>query len=142
MFGLQFVNEVGHMQREIDHLFRGFSESSDSRLQVKKINFKVKDRGESYCIEASLPGLDADKLDISMMGRRLHVSGEFLQPEVPKDVRWHRQERSAEPFEETLQLTANLDAEKVEAEYRQGILKIILPKAASALPKKIEVVVS
>jgi len=140
-FGLQFVNEIENMQREMDQLFRGFSSSPTYEPQVRQIDFKVVDNGESFSVEAPLPGLDIEKLNINVLGRQLIVSGEFSRPELPQDVRWHRQERSSGKFERNLQLSANLDTEKVEAEYKQGILKVNLPKAASALPKKIEITV-
>ena len=139
MFGLQFVNEMENMQREMDQLFRGFGYSPAYGSQQEQIKFKVTDTGESIRVEAPLPGLDIEKLNISVLGRRLTVSGEFSRPEVPQEIRWHRQERSAGSFEKNLQLAVNLDTEKVEAEYKQGILKINMPKAASALPKKIEI---
>lgn len=140
-FGLQFVSEIENMQREMDQLFRGFGFSPTYEPRDRQIEFKVADNGESFSVEAQLPGLDIEKLDISVLGRRLTVLGKFSQPELPQDVHWHRQERSAGTFEKNIQLPANLDTEKVEAEYQQGILKIKLPKAASALPKKIEITV-
>lgn len=138
-FGLQFVNEMENMQREMDQLFRSFGFNPTYEPQDRQIDFKVTDNGESFSVEAPLPGLDIEKLDITVLGRRLTVSGEFSHPELPQDIRWHRQERSSGAFEKNLQLAANLDTEKVAAEYKQGILKINLPKAASALPKKIEI---
>lgn len=137
MFGLQLVNEMENMQREMDQFFRGFGFSPAYGSQGKQIDFRVVDNGKSFSVEVPLPGLDTEKLNISVLGRRLTVSGEFSRPELPQDVRWHRQERSAGTFEKNLLLSTNLDTEKVEAEYKQGILKINLPKAASALPKKI-----
>lgn len=139
MFGLQFVNEMENVQREMDQLFRGFGFSPAYGSQAKQVNFQVIDNGESFVVEAPLPGLDSEKLDISVLGRRLTVSGEFLHSELPADVRWHRQESNAGTFEQNLQLSADLDTEKIEAEYKLGILKLNLPKAASALPKKIEI---
>lgn len=139
MFGLQQVQEMGHMQREIDQLFRrfGFSPAYGSRLN--QVVFKVVDNGESFSITAPLPGLDIEKFDISVLGRRLTISGAFSTPELPPDVRWHHQERSSGRFEKSLQLAADLDTEKIKAEYQHGILTINLPKAASAMPKKIAI---
>ncbi|MDX2495730.1 MAG: Hsp20/alpha crystallin family protein [Desulfuromusa sp.] len=139
MFGLRLVTEMESMQREMDQLFRGFGFNPDFGSAEKQINIKVLDKGESFSVEAPLPGLDSEKLDISMLGRRLTVSGEFSTPELPQDVRWHRHERGGGAFEENLQLSTDIDTEKIEAEYKQGILKINLPKAASALPKKIAI---
>ena len=139
MFGLQFVNEIENMQREMDQLFRGFGFNPAYGSQVKPIDFKAVDQGECFSIEAALPGLDIEKLNISVLGRYLTVSGEFSHPELSQKARLQHQERSSGTFEKNIQLSANLDTEKVEAEYKQGVLKINLPKAASALPKKIAI---
>ncbi|MDA3902644.1 MAG: Hsp20/alpha crystallin family protein [Desulfuromusa sp.] len=139
MFGLQHVQEMENMQREMDQLFRGFGFSPAYGSRVNQIVFEVVDNGESFSIAAPLPGLNIEKFDISVLGRRLNISGEFSTPELPADARWYRQERSAGVFEKNLQLSTDLDTEKIEAEYKRGILIINLPKAASALPKKIEI---
>lgn len=139
MFGLPLVNEMANMQREMDQLFRGFGFSSTYSPTENQTNFKVLDSDEKFSVEAPLPGLNIEKLDISVLGRHLTISGEFYAAELPQDVRWHCQERSGGTFEQKLHLSADIDTEKIEAEYRQGILKINLPKAASALPKKIAV---
>ena len=139
MFGLQFVNEMENMQREMDQLFRGFGFNAAYGSEAKTVNFKIIDKGESFLVEAALPGLDVKKLNISVLGRHLTVSGEFSRPELPQEARLHCQERSDAKFEKKLQLAANLDTEKIEAEYKQGILKINLPKVVSALPKKIAI---
>jgi HSP20 family protein len=141
MFGLQLVNEMENMQHQMDQIFRGFNSSPIYDSQTKNIDFKVLDNGDNYSVAAPLPGLDVEKLDISILGRRLTVSGEFTQQVLPEEVCWHRRERSTEAFEQNLQLPTNLDAEKIEAGYTDGILKINLPKALSALPKKIAVTV-
>ncbi|MEE4252758.1 MAG: Hsp20/alpha crystallin family protein [Desulfuromusa sp.] len=142
MFGLQIMNEAGNLQREMDQLFKGLGFSPVHVAQTEQIEFKVQDNGESHNIRASLPGLDSEKLDISVLGRRLTISGEFSHPEIPEGGVWHRQERRKGKFEQNIQLSTNFDLEKIEAEYVDGILNITLPKAASALPKKIAVKVS
>ncbi|MCW8893270.1 MAG: Hsp20/alpha crystallin family protein [Deltaproteobacteria bacterium] len=139
MFGLQFVSEMENFQREMDQLFHGLNFRSVPLSQNNDVRFKVSDQGESYIVEAPLPGLDIEKLDISILGRTLTVTGDFMAQELPADVRWHRQERNRGQFKKTLQLAVALDADAIVAEYQNGMLKINLPKAASALPKKISV---
>ena len=142
MFGLQFVNEFENMQREMDQVFRGFGMRPLAGVVDQRNGFKVVDKGESFSVKASLPGLDPEKLDINVLGRKLTVAGEFVRPEIPENVRWHRQERRCGSFAQSLYLSADIDAEKIGAEYKQGVLTIDLPKAAAALPKKIEVSVN
>ena len=142
MFGLQFVNDMGTMQREMGQLFQNFGFQPAYGCSEKPVKMKVLDQGENLAVEVPLPGLDIEKLDINVLGRRLTISGEFLASDLPEEVRWHRQERHGESFESHFQLSTDIDLEKIEAEYKQGILRINLPKATSALPKKITVKVN
>jgi HSP20 family protein len=103
------------------------------------VGLSVSEDEHGYKVSAVLPGLDVGKLDISVLERQLKISGEFARQELPEGARWHRQERSQGAFERVLRVAQPLDADKVEAEYRNGILEIRLPKAESALPKKIAV---
>lgn len=136
MFGLQFINEIEALQRQMNQTFRTMPSAVTAS---RDIALTIAEEEKGYRVRARLPGLDVEKLDISILGRQLKISGAFAQEELPAEARWHRQERQRGHFEKVLQLSANLDAEKVEAEYRHGILQIHLPKAESAMPKKITV---
>jgi HSP20 family protein len=90
-------------------------------------------------VEADLPGVDPSKLDVSVTeGNRLTISGE--RPEVTvENAVWHRQERGNGTFVRELTLPTLVDADKVEARYDQGVLRLTLPKADAAKPRKITV---
>jgi HSP20 family protein len=89
--------------------------------------------------EIDLPGIDPAKLDISVVeGNRLTVKGERPAVEFPNAV-WHRQERGYGEFTQEFTLPTLVDAEKVEARYENGVLKLTLPKAEAAKPRKITV---
>ncbi len=139
MLRLSFVNEMESMQRELDHLFSGLGFASGRESQLAQHNYKVIDNGDSFTVEAPLPGLEIEKLDIEVLGRHLTISGKAVAPELPAEIRYQRQERGSGTFTEKLTLAADLDNEKIVAEYKQGILQIKLPKAASALPQKITI---
>lgn len=142
MLGVQFVNEMEKFQREMNQLFRGDGFSPFNEIRERRVSFKVREIENSYIVEAALPGLVQEHLDISVLGRKLTVSGEIAKTELPEGANWVRQERLAGKFEQSFQLPDNLDTEKIEAHYRNGILRIDLPKAASAQPKKIEISVA
>lgn len=139
MFGLQMIHEMDNLQREMEQALCGLGFNSVVGQLPQAKQYKLSDKGEEFELEATLPGLDIDKLEISVLGRRLTLAGEFAAAEAPEGATWHRRERQGGRFEKNVQLSANVEAEQVEAEYRQGILRIRLPKAASALPKKISV---
>jgi HSP20 family protein len=94
---------------------------------------------QAVFIEADLPGVDPAKLDISVTeGNRLIVQGERPEVNLPNAV-WHRQERGHGTFVRELTLPTLVDADKVEARYDQGVLRLTLPKAEAAKPRKITV---
>ncbi len=89
--------------------------------------------------EFDLPGVDASKLDVSVVdGNVLTVQGERPLVEVP-DAVWHRHERGHGTFSRTITLPTMVDADKVEAKYENGVLKLTLPKAEAAKPRKIAI---
>lgn len=139
MFGLQMSHEMNNMQREMDYLLRGLGFGQVNQTQRRDAILSVSDHGESFEVEAALPGLNIEKLDINVLGRRLTLSGEFSKVDLSGEAVCHRHERASGKFEESLVVSASIDPERVEAEYQQGMLKITLPKAASALPRKINV---
>lgn len=90
-------------------------------------------------VEADLPGVDPAKLDISVTeGNRLTIQGERPQIELENAV-WHRQERGHGNFVREFTLPTLVDADKVEANYEAGVLRLTLPKAEAAKPRKITV---
>lgn len=90
-------------------------------------------------VEADLPGVDPAKLDIAVTeGNRLTISGERAEVTVENAV-WHRQERGSGTFVRELTLPTLVDADKVEARYEAGVLRLTLPKAEAAKPRKITV---
>lgn len=139
MFGLQIRQDIDSFQREMEQLLTGLGWSPEAAQTSPELRFQVEELEDSYLAQAALPGLDLSQLDISVLGRNLTISGVFSANEMTEDVRWYRRERSQGKFERTLKLAADIDSERVEAEYDRGILKLKLPKSASALPKKISV---
>ena len=93
----------------------------------------------AFYVEADLPDVPADKLDITVKeGSRLTLAGE-RKPAEPANAVWHRQERFAGPFSRELTLPTPVDADKVEARFEHGVLKLTLPKTEGARPRKIAV---
>ena len=139
MFGLQMIHEIDNLQHEMEQILRGLGFNPAHADLPQSSALKLCDTGDEFLVTAILPGIDSSKLEISLLGRRLTLSGDFVTAEIPETAAWHRRERNTGRFENSLHLPVNVDAEQIEAEYRHGILTIRLPKAASALPKKIAV---
>ncbi len=90
-------------------------------------------------ITAELPGIDPGKLDISVTGNILKISGSREPEAVRNGDGYYRRERFCGPFTRTLQLSFQADAARVDAKYEKGILQITVPRAESDKPKKIPV---
>ena len=89
--------------------------------------------------EMDLPGIDPAKLDVSVVeGNQLTIQGERVPEEIAGAV-WHRQERFCGNFSREVSLPTLVNADNVEATYEAGVLKLTMPKAEVAKPRKIAI---
>ena len=139
MLRFHMMNPFEGMQREVEQLLRGFDLDPIVRREQGRIDFKIREQDEKYLVEATLPGVNAEKLDINVVDRQLVIKGEFAPLDLPENARVHRQERRSGSFEQSLMLTNKLDTDNIAAEYKDGILSISIPRAKEALPKRIEI---
>jgi HSP20 family protein len=98
---------------------------------------------DNIYVEALAPGLDPEKLEVSVVENTLRIAGE--KAAVKDDVKpeaYHRSERGAGRFARTITLPTLIDNDKVSAEYKHGVLYLTLPKHERAKPKQISVSVS
>ena len=94
--------------------------------------------GDDFVLVAELPGVRKEDLDIQVVGDTLRVHGKkTIAYDAGASV--HRRERNAGEFDRTLTLPAEIDADKVTAEYRNGVLTLRLPRAASAKPRSVAI---
>jgi HSP20 family protein len=90
-------------------------------------------------ITVELPGMKADEFDIELKRDQLWISGERKQEEEEKGKTYHRIEHRYGAFRRVIPLPTEVKEEKVDAQYRDGILRIVVPKAETVKPKHIEV---
>ncbi|MBY0514048.1 MAG: Hsp20/alpha crystallin family protein [Gemmataceae bacterium] len=128
-------NEVNAVQEEFARLFGRAAVPSAAAVPL----LNVWDDEHALHVEADLPGIDPATLEITVTGgNQLSVQGERKAPEVP-GASWVRQERPAGRFARVVGLPALVDADKVEAHYEDGVLRLRLPRHEAAKPRKIEV---
>src|SRR5918992_1450719 len=94
---------------------------------------------ESVKIVAELPGVKPEDVKLSLENNVLTIRGEKKQEAEEKNERVHRYERSYGSFERAFMLPSTVDGEKVSADYRDGILTVVVPKAERARPREIPV---
>ena len=96
---------------------------------------------DNVTIEALAPGIDPNALELTVVRNTLTIAGEKLAPRVNSDEAWHRSERAAGKFVRTIELPVDVDSERIQAQYINGLLKITLPRAEAAKPRQIQVAV-
>jgi len=131
-------NELEQLQREMNKWMNtAFSERFLASTSFPALNIWASD--DSQVIAAELPGVNVDDIEINVIGDSLTIKGERLLANLPENAQPHRQERFSGKFSRSLQLPFQVDAEKIEARYENGILTIKLPRAEADLPKRIKV---
>lgn len=94
---------------------------------------------DEVVVKASLPGLKADDVQISITGDALTLKGEFKQEEEKKEKSYHLREQRFGAFERSFSLPTHVLADKAKAEFENGVLTITLPKAEEVKPRMITV---
>jgi len=91
-------------------------------------------------LQALAPGLDPGTIDISVLQNQLRITGEkqALSEDIKAET-FHRSERGSGHFTRTIMLPADVQSDKVQAEYKNGVLMLSLPKSEAAKPKQIAV---
>ncbi|MBX9626351.1 MAG: Hsp20/alpha crystallin family protein [Gemmataceae bacterium] len=133
-------NEFNAVQEEFSRLVNRVAPyAAATAAGVSGPLLNVWEDADALYVEADLPGIDPVKLDVTVTeGNTLTVQGERAAPEVAAAA-WVRQERPAGKFARTVGLPALVDADKVEARYENGVLRLTLPKHEAAKPRKIQV---
>ena len=93
---------------------------------------------DNYVVRMELPGLAPENIVIDRQGRTLRIEGKRERPAVGEGS-LHRRERWAGEFARSLQLPEDLDLDKTEASYRNGILTVRIPKSEEEKPRQIPV---
>ena len=95
---------------------------------------------ERLLFRAEIPGVSKDDIDIKVENGTLILRGEKKQESVVEGETAHRVERFYGAFTRSFSLPATIDAEKIQARYKDGVLELVLPKAEIAKPRKIQIV--
>jgi len=99
-------------------------------------------RGEDLVFRAELPGVKPEELDISVTQNMLTLKGERREEHETKEEDYYMKESSFGTFERMLRLPEGADVDHIKAEFANGILEVIIPKAAKTEPETRHVTVS
>ena len=123
-------------RRRMDHLF-GSQESPRNGFAAQP-RMTLRDDGKELILVAEVPGIAESDLKVSLHNDTLTISGE-RKNELPEGYQVHRRERALGQFSRSFTLPVKIDAEKTQAELKNGVLKLTLSRAAEAQPRMIAV---
>lgn len=133
---------VHQLRREMDRLLNGLAgnvgEIAWPVVGRVRPAVNVWETDDALKIELELPGVQSDQIELSVTGDELSIKVERPDTE-PQNATYHRRERAVGSFARVVRLPLEVDADRVEAELRHGVLTMTLGKAQSARPRKIEV---
>ncbi|MDE3244956.1 MAG: Hsp20/alpha crystallin family protein [Acidobacteriota bacterium] len=101
--------------------------------------FDLKETPTEFSMKADLPGIKEDDLDISVSGNRLTISGKREEEIIHDDEICHAYERTFGSFSRAVTLPEDVDANKVNAQLKDGVLSVTIPKSPEIRPRKVEV---
>jgi HSP20 family protein len=102
----------------------------------------ISESGGEYVIKAEIPEVKKEDVKVTLEDGLLTIQGERKQEKEEKGKRFHRIERSYGSFLRSFEVPANVDADKIKADFKEGMLTLTLPKSEKAKPKALEVRIS
>ncbi len=135
------VRELSTLRKEMDRLWEDFF--GGQRAIAEEASWlpavDVSESKDAITVKAEIPGMEPKDIDISLSGDVLVIKGEKRQEKEEKEENYHRIERRYGSFSRSLRLPVEVDADKIEAKYEKGVLKVVLPKKEEVKPKQIEI---
>jgi HSP20 family protein len=130
--------EMVDMRREMDRLLQT-ALSGQEGMQTWALPLNVSETEDAYEIEASLPGVSPEDVEITLNNNTLTISGEVKQEEEKEDRTYHVRERRYGSFVRSITLPSAIKSDAIEARFENGVLKLRVPKAEEAKPKRIQI---
>lgn len=132
--------ELDEIQQRLNRLFLDRSaKAGDASFADFMPAVDIEETEADFVVKADLPDVKKEEITIHVQDGVLTIEGERRQEKEEKGKRFHKIEREYGRFVRRFALPTEVDAEKVRAEFRDGVLNVTLPKAPAAKPKMIDV---
>ncbi len=137
------TSDMMKVNRHMDRFFNEFFSPMDR--QVSKETFRwnpvadILENDDAFTIKVELPGLEKDQINLDVKENILTIKGERADDNEVKADKVYRRERFHGKFQRAFTLPSTVDADKIKAEFVDGLLKIIIPKVPKEKPKQITV---
>lgn len=135
------VNELNRIRQEINRFFEDpFAEvAPTSFFEGWEPSVDIYEDKDKITVRAELPGMKKEDISVCLDGDTLTISGERKHEEDRKEGEIYRSERFFGRFQRSITLPHPVDAKKIEANYKDGVLNITLPKSEEAKARQIEI---
>jgi len=141
-----FTQELLDFRREFDQIFQRFLSWPTTREEfamnagfAPAVESFVDPDGKKFHCQVTLPGVDPKEVSVQVMGNTLTISGERSTSHDTSEADYLHREITYGAFRRSFLLPEGVEKDRLTAEYRNGILDISAPIAASALPRKVEI---
>ena len=137
-------NDLFNIHRRFDSLWSNFFAparplAGEDGLWNWNPAVDVFENDDAIVVKAELPGMSKDQIAVDVDGRILTIKGERAADNEVKEDNYYRRERIQGRFERAFTLPAEVDPDRIKAEYKDGVLKIEVPKPDEQKPKQITV---
>jgi len=127
------------MNRLFDDAGRGWRADEPAATTTWSPAVDIFETEGEIIVKAELPGMERKDISLHLENNVLSLRGERKFEKETKDENYHRIERSYGAFSRSFSIPATVDEEKIRAEYKDGVLNIVLPKKEQARPKQIKI---
>ena len=135
--------ELDEVQNRLGGFFGGFPRFGNGNGGLKSAQWSpevdITEDEKEYLVKTDLPEMKKEDVKVTIENGILSISGERKSEKEEKGKRYHRIERSYGSFERTFAMPDDADASKMKAEFKNGVLRVHMPKNPAAQPKKIDV---
>lgn len=133
-----------NLWRPLESFWEEFTQAPlfDNREVIRGTAADVYESGDDIVVEMSLPGVKPEDISTSLTGDSLTVSGETKEETQEKERDYYQRQIRYGRISQSIVLPNSVKAEKVNASFNQGLLKLTLPKSEEAKPKRINLKVS
>lgn len=134
------LDELESLQEDMNRAFGGWAPARSARRTRRAYPpVNIWSSKDGVVVDAEMPGVDAKDVDISVEADRLTIRGTVNADSPKEGETYHRNERSAGEFVRTLQLPFRTNADGVKATYKNGILRIAVPRTEEDKPRKVKI---
>jgi HSP20 family protein len=138
------TRDLFSLRRQMNGVFDDFFYPSRRRSEDESLwrwnpAVDIYEDDDSIVVKAEIPGMDRKSIKVDVKDRVLTIKGERSEDNEVKEERFYRRERTYGRFERAFTLPADVKTEQIKAEYKDGVLKVVVPKPETRKPKQIAI---